>query len=64
MDVDSFLAWKDEAFALWSQWKSIYDTESKSHKLIQEIHDTYYLVNVVDNDYVKGDMFAFFSKLL
>lgn len=56
--------WKDEAFALWkSQWQSIYPKGSPSWELIQEVHDTYYLVNIVDNDYVKGDIFALFDKL-
>jgi len=65
VDVDSFMAWKDEAFALWqSQWAAIYDKDSTSYAVIQEIHDTYYLVNVVDNDYVNGDMFAFFNQFV
>jgi methylenetetrahydrofolate reductase (NADPH) len=65
VDVDSFRAWKDEAFALWiQQWGKIYPDNSESAEVIQEIHDTYFLVNVVDNDYVNGDMFAFFQKLL
>ena len=65
VDVDSFMAWKDEAFALWvSQWRDVYESESDSWRLIDSIKDTYYLVNVVDNDYVKGDMFAFFTKLI
>jgi len=28
------------------------------------VHDTFYLVNVVDNDFIKGDMFAIFERLL
>lgn len=65
VDVDSFMAWKDEAFALWlSQWASAYEPDSKSSEVIREIHDTYFLVNVVDNDFVKSDMFAIFEKLL
>jgi methylenetetrahydrofolate reductase (NADPH) len=65
VDVDSFMAWKDEAFALWvSQWRDVYDIGSDSWKLIDRINQEYYLVNVVDNDYVKGDMFAFFQHLL
>ncbi len=55
---------QDEAFALWlSQWQSIYDSGSSSHALIQEIHDTYFLVNMVDNDYVHGDIFAVFERM-
>ena len=57
VDTRSFLIWKDEAFSLWmNDWASIYEAKSESYKLIKEIYDTYYLVNIVDNDYVDGDL--------
>lgn len=62
---ESFYVWRDEAFALWkSQWASIYDENSKAKQLIDEICNTYYLVNVVDNDFVKGDIFAIFDQVM
>jgi len=65
VDHKAFMFWKDEAFALWEiQWQSVYPEGSPSWKLIQNIHDTYYLVNVVDNDYVSGDIWAFFDAVL
>lgn len=65
VDNTTFTIWKDEAFALWlSQWQVLYVPESPSFKLLQNIHDAYYLVNIVDNDYIHGDMFAFFGKLM
>lgn len=52
-DPETFLVWKDEAFGLWlSRWASIYDDETKSSELIHEIHDTYFLVALIDNDYI------------
>ena len=39
-----------------NDWASIYETKSESYELLKEIYNTYYLVNVVDNDYVDGDM--------
>ena len=57
VDTRSFLIWKDEAFSLWmNDWASIYEAKSRSYKLLKEIYDTYYLVNIVDNDYVDGDL--------
>jgi methylenetetrahydrofolate reductase (NADPH) len=57
VDTRSFLIWKDEAFSLWmNDWASIYEPKSGSYRLIKEIYDTYYLVNIVDNDYVDGDL--------
>ena len=57
VDTRSFLIWKDEAFGLWiSDWANIYNEKSKSFKLLNEIYNTYYLVNIVDNNFVDGDM--------
>jgi methylenetetrahydrofolate reductase (NADPH) len=39
-----------------NDWASIYEAQSESYELIKEIYDTYYLVNVVDNDFVDGDI--------
>jgi methylenetetrahydrofolate reductase (NADPH) len=66
VDTSVFVnVWKDEAFALWkSQWQSIYARGSPSWTLIQEIHDTFYLVNIVDNDYVRGDIWAFMERVV
>ena len=57
VDTRSFLIWKDEAFGLWmSDWASIYDEKSTSFKLLKEIYETYYLVNIVDNNYVDSKL--------
>ena len=36
----------------------LYDEGSPSRRLIQLIHDTYYLVNIVDNNFVRSTLFA------
>ncbi|XP_012887309.1 PREDICTED: methylenetetrahydrofolate reductase [Dipodomys ordii] len=52
VDPVSFMFWKDEAFALWiEQWGKLYDEESPSRAIIQHIHDNYFLVNLVDNEF-------------
>uniref|UniRef100_A0A8C5QIR5 Methylenetetrahydrofolate reductase (NADPH) n=1 Tax=Leptobrachium leishanense TaxID=445787 RepID=A0A8C5QIR5_9ANUR len=52
VDPVSFMYWKDEAFALWiEQWAKLYEEESPSRMIIQYIHNNYYLVNLVDNDF-------------
>ncbi|KAI2801229.1 hypothetical protein BLOT_011805 [Blomia tropicalis] len=54
VDSVSFQVWKDEAFDLWfSKWGKLYSKESNSYQMIKHIHDTYYLVCLVDNDYPK-----------
>jgi methylenetetrahydrofolate reductase (NADPH) len=56
VDVKSFMAWKDEAFSLWGEWSSIYAEGSESRKLIESTSDSYYLVNIVDDNFVCGDL--------
>lgn len=54
VDPVSFKVWKDEAFALWrEQWGKLYPEGSPSRDVLTRISETYYLVNLVDNDYPK-----------
>ncbi|CAI5729649.1 unnamed protein product [Hyaloperonospora brassicae] len=63
VDSSSFLVWKDEAFALWLKlWASLYEESSKSFKLLHEIHDTYFLVSIVDNDFLNGNIWELFES--
>ena len=51
------MIWKNEAFTIWmSDWASIYEKDSISYSLIKKIYESYYLVNIVDNDFVRSDM--------
>ncbi|KAF9389627.1 hypothetical protein CPC16_005694 [Podila verticillata] len=51
VELSSFDAWKDEAFALWEQWSRCYPAGSKPRELLTEMGQTWYLVNIVDNDF-------------
>jgi len=56
VDPIAFDDWRPEAFGLWvEQWGKLYDAESTSRKIIENISETYYLVNLVDNDFPKGN---------
>ncbi|KAF9973915.1 hypothetical protein BGZ73_002814 [Actinomortierella ambigua] len=55
VEVVSFVAWKDEAFELWSEWAKIYEPGSDSQKLIEHIRDEWFLVNIVHNDFQDPD---------
>ena len=53
---------QDEAFQLWTtEWARLYESGSKSHRVISDIASTWFLVSVVDNDYVAGDLFNWFQ---
>ncbi|ORY49493.1 methylenetetrahydrofolate reduct [Rhizoclosmatium globosum] len=54
VDGDSFMAWKDEAYELWAQWGRVYEKGSESATLIEGITESWFLMNVVNNNYRDG----------
>ena len=42
----------------------MYDDESESSELIYGIHDTYYLVAIVDNDFVDSCLMNFLEDIV
>lgn len=57
VDRNAFLIWKDEIFAQWlDPWAQIYETDSQSAEFLKRCHDNLFLVNVVHNDYINGDL--------
>jgi methylenetetrahydrofolate reductase (NADPH) len=58
----SFKAWRDEAFSLWySLWIQPLPEDSPARARLQQMYDSYFLVSVVDNDYLSGDIFSLFA---
>lgn len=52
-DPSAFLVWAEEAFSLWSSmWLNLYEFDTESYDLIESIRDSYFLVAIIDNDYV------------
>ena len=65
VDPAAFQVWREEAFGLWRNvWASAYDEDSETHALLHDIASKYYLVNVVDNDFMGGDVWAFIHAVL
>lgn len=65
VDPVSFMVWKDEAFDLWtSEWGSLYagdsEDDKKSMDVLKQVQQNYYLVSLVDNDFINGDIFKLF----
>lgn len=64
-DPDSFVVWSKECFLLWKEaWASLYDDASESSDLLYHMHDTYYLVAIIDNDYPQSDLYAIFWEVI
>ncbi|KAI8365941.1 methylenetetrahydrofolate reductase-domain-containing protein [Radiomyces spectabilis] len=55
VEAVAFMAWKEEAFALWHEWSRIYEPESPTSRLLKQVADTWYLINIVHNDFQDGD---------
>jgi methylenetetrahydrofolate reductase (NADPH) len=49
------MAWKDEAFELWRQWGTLYEANTPSHNVLGKIEKSWYLINVVDNNFKNKD---------
>ena len=64
VETISFLAWKDEAYRLGSDWAKCYSSLSPSRQLIDGMMENWYLVNIVDNDFHSTHgVFALFDGL-
>ncbi|TYH55476.1 hypothetical protein ES332_D09G237200v1 [Gossypium tomentosum] len=64
VDPASFVVWKDEAFEIWSRsWSTLYPDGDPSKNLLEEIQSSYYLVSLVDNNYMDGNIFGVFEDL-
>ncbi len=56
-DPETFEVWRKEAFGMWlTFWASLYDEESPSYKTLHDIHDSFYLVAIVCNDFLSDSL--------
>lgn len=63
--VSAFTVWSEEAFQLWiNSWASLYDDETDSCGLIYDIHETFYLVAIIDNNYIEPELFSALDEVL
>lgn len=51
VETVSFLAWRDEFYHLGQEWSKCYEENSESRRLIKDISENWYLVNIVHNDF-------------
>lgn len=55
IEAVSFKSWLEEAFSIWREWQRIYPTKSASSKLLRDLRQDIWLVNVIWGDFVQGD---------
>ncbi|MCJ1286733.1 hypothetical protein MMC26_006079 [Xylographa opegraphella] len=64
VETISFLAWKDEAFRLGSDWARCHPNTSPSRHLIDNVMENWFLVNIVHNDFHQSHgIFSLFDGL-
>lgn len=64
VDPAGFMIWKDEAFEIWSRsWANLCPEGDPSKKLLEKVQNSYYLVSLVDNDCIHGDLFSVFADV-
>lgn len=49
------MAWKDEAYEIGRNWARVYEPASESRKFLETMFDSWFLVNVVHNDFKSQD---------
>ncbi|KAK9458471.1 methylenetetrahydrofolate reductase-domain-containing protein [Lipomyces oligophaga] len=52
IEEQSFRAWAEEAFAIWTEWQHLYAKDSRTTELLGNIRDNYFLVSITHHDYV------------
>ncbi|EIW69857.1 hypothetical protein TREMEDRAFT_38541 [Tremella mesenterica DSM 1558] len=51
IEETSFLAWKEEAFDIWTEWSRLYPRLSPARKHLEHIADEWWLVSLIHHDY-------------
>ncbi|KEP53927.1 methylenetetrahydrofolate reductase [Rhizoctonia solani 123E] len=65
IDRDSFLAWKDDAFMIWHDFGLCYPPDSPTRKLLEDVINTRWLVNIIHHDYKNSNaLWDFLAKYL
>ncbi|KAH8826908.1 methylenetetrahydrofolate reductase-domain-containing protein [Flagelloscypha sp. PMI_526] len=51
IEKQSFIAWKDEAFSIWTDWSSFYPPQTPQRLLLEGVRNERWLVSVVHHNY-------------
>ncbi|KAF8298257.1 MTHFR-domain-containing protein [Clavulina sp. PMI_390] len=55
IERESFLAWKEDVFQMWSEWASFYPPASETRTLLEQVTNERWLVSVVHHDFKNPD---------
>ncbi|KAF4001929.1 methylenetetrahydrofolate reductase [Saccharomyces cerevisiae] len=55
IEEESFKAWRDEAFSIWSEWAKLFPRNTPANILLRLVHKDYCLVSIVHHDFKETD---------
>lgn len=55
IEAVSFRAWAEEAFGIWGEWQRVYAPRTPSAKLLGNVQNGYWLVNVIHHTFTEKD---------
>lgn len=55
IEEESFKAWRDEAFSIWSEWAKIFPKNTPTNNFLKQIHSDYCIISIVHHDFIEID---------
>jgi len=55
VEEESFKAWTDEAFSIWSEWAKLFPRNTPTNSFLTHVHSEYCIVSIVHNDFIETD---------
>ncbi|CCK67926.1 methylenetetrahydrofolate reductase (NAD(P)H) MET12 KNAG_0A02370 [Huiozyma naganishii CBS 8797] len=55
IEEESFKAWRDEAFSIWSEWAKLFPRNTPTNSFLKQIHSDYCLVSIVHHEFIEPD---------
>lgn len=55
IEEESFKAWRDEAFSIWSEWAKLFPRNTPSNNFLRQVYSDYCLVSIVHHDFIEPD---------
>ena len=67
VDSRAFMIWREEAFGMWlTSWRALFSEEKNAPawNFLTSVHDTFYLVTLVDEDFQKPTLWKLFAQIV
>lgn len=55
VEEESFKAWTDEAFSIWSEWAKLFPRNTPVNTFLRQIYADYCIVSIVHHDFIRTD---------